>query len=249
MMRNARRCRRERIEGDHVLIIAERAHGASVWVDMRDTPVAHGVAISTIVARTGTNATQGTGAKQPTFDARTGCAVFDGVDDCLLSNAGLTANDKVSAMMFAHAPSPAGGFVGVEHTALYYSSNGFVIGTSGANPNAIVCGFSGTGASQVTDKQGAVVASPFAVVFAGDRSTNPDTLQMTQSKGFYTGAYANQNNSSGNFANSTLNIGSRNNGASVVWPGRIGCVFVVKGLLSASEQQAIVQKYQLARAS
>lgn len=215
-----------------------------IWYDMRQLVGADGAACATLVDRSGHahNATQATGAKQPIIKRNvTGGTVlrFDGVNDCLQSAAiNLSNTQAITALIVLSINTCVG--------MLYETSTdgGANAGAFGAYTGAGgIKGFNPwcTGNVGVSDRTGTATFTGWHCLGQICDFTLPDPETAVYADEAVTGSNPNvTSNNTGSFSAAFgLNIGSRNNGASLPFSGDIAQLVIFDRKLTVADYNAV----------
>lgn len=187
----------------------------------------------------GHNAVQANTAKQPVWSpnalsGRPGI-VFDGSDDCLrIASFTHGSSDKVTVAFVAKDTET--GVKIIAETGADANNKGWALITGGVG-TLIFIRTQDTGSVHNTGDMVEDLVSPKRIIATFNRAISGGALEVT---GWNNGVLQSLGQSgsadtTGNFADQALNIGARNDGASLPWAGTLGEIIVWNRILSTAE--------------
>lgn len=233
--------RRDRKKANACISSGMRQFDGSQWLDAADLAALAGGDVTTWTARQGVSPTQGTATKRPTMNGSRRAVVFDGVDDCLIGDCGVTGYEKATVLVFAERGTMATLGVLIEHTAASYNQNGLQLhqsATVAQNMQAI-------GSATLSTYRQGLISSPRGVNGGAlDRTANPDTIESIWNGGIDATPYGRQVDSTGGFGAGSTFFGSQNNAALYRFNAGIACILVFRSLLTYEQMCAVAAKYR-----
>jgi hypothetical protein len=218
-----------------------RQFDGSQWLDAADVAALAGGNVTTWTARQGVSPTQGSAAKRPTMNGSRKVVVFDGIDDCLVGDCGVTGYAQATAIIFLERGSQLGPGIVLETTTASFNQNGLQFYQEAApfqNSQSI-------GSATLSTFRKGKESGPRSVNGgACNRAANPDTIESIWNGGIDDTPYGRQVNSTGGFGAGSTYYGSRYNGTAYPYSGGIACVLVFRSLLTYEQMCAVASKYR-----
>lgn len=222
--------------------------GLALWLKADTLVLADGAAVSSWADQSGNgrNAAQATGTKQPLYKVNiiNGKPVlrFDSTDDCLTIPAVDFSSTAGLSLFVVTATIPSATDRIIFETSANSSTSDGAILLYRQTDNKVQANLHGSGVNNNTFITTATITSAATVISAVyDRalSTNETTAWLN---GATAGTRPNNADTTGNHGNFAINIGARNNGASVPFGGDIAEIILYNSALSAVNR-LFVERY------
>lgn len=214
------------------------------WYAARlETGLNDGDAVATFTDQSGNgrNATQPTSTKRPLYKTNIingkPALLFDNVDDCLQTAAiDLTAINGVTLFAVVSGIT-AGALAMIAETSPTAATNSGAFNLFRQADNTVAASARGGSSSNfITTATVTTGATVISAVYDLSLATNEVTVWLN---GTSAGTRPSNNNQAVNFGNYALNMGSRNNGASLPLNGYIAELLIYNSALSAANRQLI----------
>jgi hypothetical protein len=229
---------------DLALASAVGEHGVIGWFSVEDlSHLGNGDAVAEWPSRMGGIKLEQTDAGKRPEMALTGfnggpCVTFDNTSQGMLAlHTGGVPSEKVSAIAVFYSDTSSGESCVTEYTGNVYNNRGFRLILKDGERRVALGADSGRSFVQGGDDVSEIKT---IIAMRGDRSTNPDTLNMWDQQGLVTPTSSFFTNGSGDHESAYLYVGNRGNTGSLQLNGGIKELIVLAGYVDDNDMRLLL---------